>query len=153
MHLAALQVESGYPRGMYWLRRPRSISRGGLDNSQTWATVYCVGSGKRRYTCALHHSDQSSNELYLPPNPKAELQEILAGNSSPEQVVSSRINAKMTLAYVCVCVYVWSLEFRFSARCFAHCQAAPSRSEHKARTPPPDLPSLLLDSRIIYLGN
>lgn len=118
MHLAALQVESGYPRGMYWLRRPRSISRGGLDNSQTWATVYCVGSGKRRYTCALHHSDQSSNELYLPPNPKAELQEILAGNSSPEQVVSSRINAKMTLAYVCVCVCMCgalNLDFRHAA--------------------------------------
>lgn len=24
--------------------------------------------------------------------------------------------------------------------------------EHKARTPPPDLPSLLLDSRIVFLG-
>jgi ATP-dependent Clp endopeptidase proteolytic subunit ClpP len=27
-----------------------------------------------------------------------------------------------------------------------------SYSEHKAKTPPPDLPSLLLDSRIVYLG-
>ena len=30
--------------------------------------------------------------------------------------------------------------------------ASYSYDEHKARTPPPDLPSLLLDSRIIYLG-
>ena len=27
-----------------------------------------------------------------------------------------------------------------------------SNDEHKARTPPPDLPSLLLDSRIVFLG-
>ncbi len=27
-----------------------------------------------------------------------------------------------------------------------------SYSEHKPKTPPPDLPSLLLDSRIVYLG-
>ncbi len=30
--------------------------------------------------------------------------------------------------------------------------AASGYDEHKARTPPPDLPSLLLDSRIVYLG-
>ncbi|KFM22435.1 ATP-dependent Clp protease proteolytic subunit-related protein 3, chloroplastic [Auxenochlorella protothecoides] len=30
--------------------------------------------------------------------------------------------------------------------------AASSPSEHKPRSPPPDLPSLLLDSRIVYLG-
>jgi hypothetical protein len=29
---------------------------------------------------------------------------------------------------------------------------AASYSEHKPKTPPPDLPSLLLDSRIVYLG-
>jgi hypothetical protein len=29
---------------------------------------------------------------------------------------------------------------------------SPSYSEHKPKTPPPDLPSLLLDSRIVYLG-
>jgi hypothetical protein len=29
---------------------------------------------------------------------------------------------------------------------------AVSYSEHKPKTPPPDLPSLLLDSRIVYLG-
>ena len=27
-----------------------------------------------------------------------------------------------------------------------------SYSEHKPKTPPPDLPSLLLDSRIVYIG-
>ena len=27
-----------------------------------------------------------------------------------------------------------------------------SNDEHRARTPPPDLPSLLLDSRIVFLG-
>jgi hypothetical protein len=27
-----------------------------------------------------------------------------------------------------------------------------SYNEHKPKTPPPDLPSLLLDSRIIYIG-
>lgn len=27
-----------------------------------------------------------------------------------------------------------------------------ANDEHKARTPPPDLPSLLLDSRIVFLG-
>ena len=27
-----------------------------------------------------------------------------------------------------------------------------SSDDHKARTPPPDLPSLLLDSRIVFLG-
>ena len=30
--------------------------------------------------------------------------------------------------------------------------SSPSYSEHKPKTPPPDLPSLLLDSRIVYLG-
>lgn len=30
--------------------------------------------------------------------------------------------------------------------------AATSYDDHKPRTPPPDLPSLLLDSRIVYLG-
>jgi len=29
---------------------------------------------------------------------------------------------------------------------------AASYSEHKPKTPPPDLPSLLLDSRIVFLG-
>eukprot|EP01023_Acetabularia_acetabulum_P050453 TRINITY_DN5460_c0_g1_i5.p1 TRINITY_DN5460_c0_g1~~TRINITY_DN5460_c0_g1_i5.p1 ORF type:complete len:305 (-),score=57.75 TRINITY_DN5460_c0_g1_i5:270-1184(-) len=29
---------------------------------------------------------------------------------------------------------------------------SPGYDEHKARTPPPDLPSLMLDSRIVYLG-
>ena len=29
---------------------------------------------------------------------------------------------------------------------------AATYSEHKPKTPPPDLPSLLLDSRIVYLG-
>ena len=31
-------------------------------------------------------------------------------------------------------------------------EGSPSYTEHKAKTPPPDLPSLLLDSRIVYLG-
>jgi hypothetical protein len=30
--------------------------------------------------------------------------------------------------------------------------AAGGNDEHKPKTPPPDLPSLLLDSRIVYLG-
>jgi hypothetical protein len=31
-------------------------------------------------------------------------------------------------------------------------EGSASYTEHKARTPPPDLPSLLLDSRIVYVG-
>ena len=38
------------------------------------------------------------------------------------------------------------------ARGGAPAAAASSGDDHKPRTPPPDLPSLLLDSRIVYLG-
>ncbi|KAL4423092.1 hypothetical protein ABPG77_005897 [Micractinium sp. CCAP 211/92] len=38
------------------------------------------------------------------------------------------------------------------ARGGAPAAAASSYDDHKPRTPPPDLPSLLLDSRIVYLG-
>ena len=38
------------------------------------------------------------------------------------------------------------------ARGGAPAAAASAGDDHKPRTPPPDLPSLLLDSRIVYLG-
>lgn len=47
------------------------------------------------------------------------------------------------LGYVCLCAVE-----------MAHLLRGPrtNSAEHKPKTPPPDLPSLLLDSRIVYLG-